>query len=161
MSRRIPWVALPIALAGALLAVTDGPAAVTGNPRAESVLARLPFSEAERAKILAGELVTTSSRESTSNRELAITMAFLIHDPPPDLVSKSQPAQAAESFFWVNFDIDGRPTLALTHRLVTQQADGTYVVADRHYYVSRSHNAVQVVAGIFPVAEGALVLYSN
>ena len=33
--------------------------------------------------------------------------------------------------------------------------------ADRHYYVSRSHNSVQVVAGIFPVAQGALVIYAN
>src|SRR5262249_1641645 len=92
MSRRIAWLALPIALAGVLLAVVDGPAAVAGNSRAEAVLARLPFSAAERAKILAGELFTTSSRESTSNRELAITMAFLIHDPPPDLVALFQQA---------------------------------------------------------------------
>ena len=35
------------------------------------------------------------------------------------------------------------------------------VLADRHYYVSRSHNAVQAIAGIFPVQEGALVIYGN
>ena len=74
---------------------------------------------------------------------------------------KSQPPKATEKFFWVNFAVDNQPTIALTHRLVVQQDDGTYVFADRHYYVSRSHNAVQAVAGIFPVQEGALVVYGN
>jgi hypothetical protein len=269
--------------------------------RAEAVLAQLPFTGGERQKILAGELVTTASKEQTSDRELAITMAFLIKDPPSDLVAmfekahlydieknvtaygelrgdgsladlqplrltpdadasakrfadasagtelnlssaeiaafralpekttaaveaelrkvllaryqayhakglagiapydrgggkssnpaedltratkaspvlareapevvtallnypKSQPAKTTERFFWVNFDIDDKPTIALTHRLVTTQDDGTYVLVDRHYYVSRSHNDVQAIAGIFPVQEGALVLYGN
>ena len=277
------------------------PTLAQANPRAEAVLAKLPFSDGERKKILAGGLVTTASREQTSDRELAITMAFLIRKPPPDLATmfekasaydgdksvtafgelkgdgsvadlqslrlepngdaeaqryadakaghelnlssaeiaayralpdkskaaveaelrkqllaryqayrsqglagiapydrgggkssspaevltlatkaspvlaheapdvvtalldypKSQPAKAVEKFFWVNFKVDNRPTIALTHRLIAPQADGTYVLTDRHYYVSRSHNAVQAVGGVFPVQEGALVLYGN
>ncbi len=49
----------------------------------------------------------------------------------------------------------------MTHRLISPQDDGTYVVADRHYYVSRSHDAVQSVAGLFPVEGGALVLFAS
>jgi hypothetical protein len=295
-----PWPSASAAglLAAALLGAGAAPPAAQANPRAEALLAQLPFSAAERGRIVAGELVTTGSAEQTSNRELAITMAFLIGDPPADLAARferandyaadaavtahgelrgegslaqleglrlapggdaearrfaaasagsdlnlssaeiaalrepsgaaveaelrrlllgrfqayragglagiapydrgrgrstqpaedlrhasqaspllareapelvkallefprAQPAQARQSFFWVNFAIDGRPTLALTHRLALSQPDGTYVLADRHYYVSRSHNAVQVVAGIFPAQEGALVLYGN
>ena len=277
------------------------PALAQTNPRAKALLAQLPFSDGERQQILAGKLVTAASREQTSDRELAITMAFLIKDSPSDLVAmfekaylydidrsatthgelrgdgsladlqalrltpngdaeakrfadasagtdlnlstaeiaafralpertnaaveaelrevllaryqvyrarglagiapydrgggkstnpaddlrratnaspvlageapeavaallnypKSQPARATERFFWVNFEIDGQPTIALTHRLVTPQDDGTFVLADRHYYVTRSHNAVQAIAGIFPVQEGALVIYAN
>jgi hypothetical protein len=262
------------------------------------LLTQLPFSAGERRDILAGKLVSTSSREKTSDRELAITMAFLVRKPPLDLVAmftkatgydtdsnakaygefrgdgtaadlqslrlgdaeaqrfakakpgedlnlssaeiatvqalpdkstagietavrtllleryrayrakglagiasydrgggkstdpaeflrkatnaspvlareapevvtallqypRAQPPKATEKFFWVTFDIDGRPTIALTHRLVSPQDDGTYVLVDRHYYVSRSHNAVQIVAGILPVTEGALVVYAN
>jgi len=296
--------ATAVQIAAAALAVSAlvaVPATVHANPRAEALLAQMPFSEGERKKILAGELVTTASREKTSDRELAITMAFLINKPPPDLAAmfekasgyetdktatahgefrgagsladlqalrlapsgdqearrfadakagddlnlssaeiaafralpekttvaveaqlralllarfqayrasglagiapydrgggkntnpadvltqatkaspvlakeapevvaallnypQSQPPKATEKFFWVNFTVDGRPTIALTHRLVSPQDDGTYVFADRHYYVSRSHNAVQVIAGIFPVQEGALVIYGN
>lgn len=291
----------PIAVvaAAALIPILLGlPTGAGANPRADSVLEALPFSASERRQIMAGELVTTASREQTSDRELAITMAFLIRNPPSNLVDqftratgydtdsqarahgpltgngdlaqlqalrlgdaearrfadaspgtdlnlsaaeiatlralpdkstasvetavrnllleryraykarglagiaaydrgsgrqskpaealraastaspllareapevvkalleypKGQPPGAREVFFWVNFDIDGRPTLSLTQRLVSPQSDGTYVLADRHYYVSRSHNAVQIVAGIFPVSEGALVVYAN
>jgi hypothetical protein len=291
----------PRAAATAVLLALAAPASAQGNPRAEALLAQLPFSAAEQRRIQAGELVTTASRERTSNRELAITMAFLIRDPPADLASmfekaygydadqtvtahgelhgdgsladlqalrltpngdaearrfaeaspgtdlnlsteeiaafralperttaaveaelrrmllaryqayrarglagiqpyarsrgrstnpaddlrrateaspvlareapevvralldfpRSQPAKSTESFLWVNFDIDRRPTIALTHRLIIPQNDGTLVFVDRHYYVSRSHNAVQKIAGIFPVQEGAMVIYAN
>jgi len=290
-----------VAIAFAALALLPVSALAQQNPRAEALLAQLPFSDSERQQIMAGKLVTTASREQTSDRELAITMAFLIKEPPSDLIAmfekahqydidksatahgelhgdgsladlqglhlkpdadaaakryadaspgtdlnlsaaeiaefralpdkttaaveeelrkvllaryqayraqglagiapydrgggkstnpaedlkratnaspvlareapevvaallnypKSQPAKATEKFFWVNFDIDDKPTIALTHRLVSPQADGTYVVADRHYYVSRSHNDVQAIGGIFPVQEGALVIYAN
>lgn len=248
------------------------PTAAAANERAESVLEALGFSAAERRQIVAGELVTTASRAQTSDRELAISMAFLIRNPPADLVDQftratayetdtqaraygpitgqrtaaelqglrlgdaearrfadarpgtdlnlsaaesaalralpdkgtaaveaavrdllldryrayrarglagiaaydrgggkqsdpaaalrgattaspvlqreapemvkalleypgGQPADAREAFLWVNFDIDQRPTLSLTHRLASRQSDGTFVLADRHYYV--------------------------
>jgi len=303
MSTRIemPRTAVLFKVAATLLAMGVVPATGHANPRAEALLAQLPFSEGERKSILAGKLVTTASKEKTSDRELAITMAFLINDPPPDLTvmfqkasgyasdknttgygelrgdgsladlqalrlepngdaeaarfanakagddlnlssaeiaafralpekakaaveeelrkmllarfqayrtrglagitpydrgggktrspgeeltqatkaspvlareapevvaallnyPKSQPARATEKFFWVNFVVDGRPTIALTQRLVTPQDDGTSVFVDRHYYVSRSHNALQAIAGVFPVQEGALIIYAN
>ncbi len=284
-----------------LLLASAAHAEVHVSPRAEALLAELPFTAAERGEILAGDLVTTATGDSASDRELAITMAFLIADPPADLAAKfeaasdyakdksvtvygalhgdgsladlkalrlapageaearhfidaepgldlnlssgeiakfsalpegdtaavetelknlllaryrayratglagiapyargggkeskpgdellkgtkasrvvakeapdvmaalldypkSPPAGATERFFWVNFAIDGRPTFTLTHRLVAPRPDGSFVFTDRHYYVSRSHNDVQMVAGIFPVDGGALVLYST
>ena len=287
----------------AVLAVVAvvGPSGASAASKAEDVLAELPFTAAERQRIMAGELVTTTSREQTSDRELAVTMAFVIHEPPSGLVAeferavgyasdpsvtafgelhgdgslddlnalrltpdgdaearrfvgatgstdinrsseeiaafhalhdkpraavedelkqrllaryrayrsqglagiapydrgdgkqanpadelrketkaspvfakeapevvaalldypRSQPAGVTSRFFWVNFALDDRPTICLTHRLIAARADGTYVLVDRHYYVSRSHHDVQAVAGIFPVAQGALVLYAN
>src|SRR5262245_31319594 len=80
-------------IAIALLALLAAPAVVdAANPRAEAVLAQLPFSDAERKKILAGELVTTASKEKTSDRELAISMAFLINKPPSNLSEMFQKA---------------------------------------------------------------------
>ena len=97
MSTHIISFAVPATVAATLLAVVAGPMVARANPRAEALLAQLPFSEGERKRILAGELVTTASREKTSDRELAITMAFLISKPPPDLAAMFQKASAYQT----------------------------------------------------------------
>ncbi len=74
------------------LALLPVQAVAQTNPRAEALLTQLPFSSGERQRILAGQLVTTASREQTSDRELAITMAFLINNPPADLVAMFEKA---------------------------------------------------------------------
>src|SRR5262245_27671190 len=91
--------ALAISIALAIVPVGTFPVLATAgtNPRAETVLAQFPFSESERKRILAGDLVTTASREKTSDRELAITMAFLIKDPPADLATMFQQASGYEN----------------------------------------------------------------
>jgi len=88
--------AVPFAVACSVLAICTTPVHAA-NQRAENVLASLPFSANERKQILAGELVATSGREKTSDRELAITMAFLIRKPPPDLVAMFQKAAGYNS----------------------------------------------------------------
>lgn len=286
-------------LAVTLIALLCLPAAASAVSPAEAILAEMPFTEAERKRILAGELVTAGAEE-TSDRELAVVMAFLIKDPPADLVERfrkatgydvdkevtshgelggggladlqamtltpngdaeakryleakggedlnlssaeiaafqalgdktkpavedqlrklllarlqayksgglagiapydrgggktrspaddlrkaiqaarvlakeapafqavllsypnSKPAGLEESFYWVNFEIDERPTISLTHRLAMPLGEGAFVIADRHYYVSRSHNALQAVAAVFPAQQGSIVFYGN
>lgn len=282
-----------------------GSARAVAAPAAQDVLAGMPFSAAERQHILSGDMVATAAKES-SERELAVAMAFLLHQPPSDLVvqfraaselktdpiissygeitgagapadfkdlalvpdreqvalhyldakpgadwnldtaeiaafaalkaqnlggtdvvprveaelhrmlsarytayragglsaiapydrggSKRRPgeellqatqaaalvaqcapalqqvllmypqaksAQLEEHFFWINFKIDEQPTIVLSHRLAQQLDDGGYLVADRHYYVSRSHNTVQVIGGLLPVNEGTIVFWIN
>src|SRR5262245_14596868 len=90
MSTRSMAIRVPVAIT--LLGMVAGPATVHADRRAEAVLAQLGFSDSEQKEILAGELVTKTSREQTSNRELAITMVFLIDKPPPDLVAMFQAA---------------------------------------------------------------------
>jgi hypothetical protein len=73
---------------------------------------------------------------------------------------KSVPKDVEERLHWVNFRIDDKPTLALVHRIDHREGD-VYVFAERHFYVSRSHNSVQAIGGAFPVEGGTVVLYVN
>ncbi|MDJ0851137.1 MAG: hypothetical protein QNK04_22420 [Myxococcota bacterium] len=73
---------------------------------------------------------------------------------------KFRPEGLSERFYWVNFRVDDKPTIALVHRMDDLEGD-VYVFAERHFYVSRSHNTVQTVGGAFPVDEGTVVLYVN
>ncbi len=66
-----------------------------------------------------------------------------------------------ERFLWLNFEIDGLPTFVLSHRMSVELAGGVHALAQRHYFVGRSHNTVQVVGAMSPVEEGTLVVYAN
>jgi hypothetical protein len=61
-----------------------------------------------------------------------------------------------QSFYWVNANMDGKPTYVLTHILAASDGAARAVVA-RQYYVSASYNAAQVVAGFLPVQGGTVV----
>lgn len=67
-----------------------------------------------------------------------------------------------ESFSWINFNIDGKPTISLVHK-VTWKQDKLFLMMHRHFYVSRGHNSVQLTGGGIPVEdnESLLVLASR
>lgn len=55
----------------------------------------------------------------------------------------NKPEGLEESFSWMNFEVDGKPTVSLVHRMGLLDGD-VYVFSERHFYVSRSHNCIQV-----------------
>lgn len=65
-----------------------------------------------------------------------------------------------EDFYWLAYDIDGKPTYVLTHIMAAPDGDAA-VVVQRQYYVSTGYNAEQAVAGFLPVEEGTVVVYVN
>jgi hypothetical protein len=62
-----------------------------------------------------------------------------------------------ESFSWINFNIEDKPTISLVHK-VMWKLDNTYLIMHRHFYVSRGHNSVQAVGGGIPVEEDKTLL---
>lgn len=73
----------------------------------------------------------------------------------------SKPEDLEESFSWVNFKIDEKPTIALVHKMGLRVAD-VYVFCQRHFYVSRGHNSIQGLGGAFPVeSKEVVVIYGS
>jgi hypothetical protein len=66
----------------------------------------------------------------------------------------------SETFHWINYDIDGKPTYVLTHRIIMPDGDAR-IIAQRQFYVSTGYNAGQAVTGFMPVSEGTVVIYAN
>jgi hypothetical protein len=58
-----------------------------------------------------------------------------------------------EAWFWVASEIDEKLTVSLIHHLGYTQAD-SFFFCERQFYVSRSHNSVQGVGGMFPLDQG-------
>jgi hypothetical protein len=65
-----------------------------------------------------------------------------------------------EQFFWILYDIDGKPNYVLSHHFSAPVGD-TQLVVNRQFYVANTYNVMQEVAGFFPVKEGTLVIYVN
>jgi len=62
-----------------------------------------------------------------------------------------------EHFYWLNIDLFGRPTYALSHRMLFQVGE-VYFASDRHYYTSHDYNSLQQGVTALPTKDGTLVI---
>jgi len=73
---------------------------------------------------------------------------------------EGKPAGLEEHFYWLSYDLDGRPNYTLRHRLAMPVGE-IFAVADREFYVSHGYNTSQAFAGFIPVPEGTLIVYRS
>ena len=73
---------------------------------------------------------------------------------------EGKPAGLEEHFYWLRYNLDGRPNYTLRHRLAMPVGE-VFTVADREFYVSHGYNTSQAFAGLIPVPEGTLVVYRS
>ena len=70
------------------------------------------------------------------------------------------PAGAEEKFFWLNREVQGRPTAILVHRVILSVGTGE-VILTRQFYAGHSYNANQLTIVCVPYRDGSLVFYLN
>ncbi len=122
--------------------------------RAGGLPAIAPYDRGDRPSQPAVELRRATDMSPLLAQYAPAFKAVLLSYP------RDKPARLEEEFLWINYNIDDLPTISLSHRMALPMNNG-YVVADRHYYVSRSHNSVQEVAALLSVEEGTLAIYVN
>ena len=76
------------------------------------------------------------------------------------LYPQGKPVGIEEQFYWLRYDLDGRPNYTLRHRLAMQVGE-FFALADREFYVSHGYNTSQAFAGLIPVPEGTVVVYRS
>ena len=70
------------------------------------------------------------------------------------------PAGADDDYFWARVEVDGRPSVALVHRLSVD--DGArHLVGQRSFYISHFFDSGESLVAVAPVAEGTLFLYQD
>jgi hypothetical protein len=62
-----------------------------------------------------------------------------------------------EHFYWLNLDLFGRPTYALSHRMLFQVGE-VYFASDRHFYTGHDYNSLQQGVTALPTKDGTLVI---
>jgi hypothetical protein len=73
---------------------------------------------------------------------------------------KAMPEGVEEHFYWVNREVENRPTAILGHRILQTTPSGALIVA-REFYVGHSYNASQLIVGALPYRAGTLVFYGH
>lgn len=71
-----------------------------------------------------------------------------------------KPAGLEEHFYWLCYNLDGRPNYTLRQRMALAVGE-VFATADREFYVSHGYNTSQAIAGLIPVPEGTLVVYQS
>jgi hypothetical protein len=106
------------------------------------------------------------NREPSGELRRASEAARLLKQHAPALqhlllsYPQEKPAGLEERFYWLRYDLDGRPNYTLRHRLAMPVGE-FFAVADREFYVSHGYNTSQAFAGLIPVPEGTLVVYRS
>jgi hypothetical protein len=124
--------------------------------RAGGLSASAPYDRGDGNMRQVGEGLLQATEASKVAAQYAPAIQDLLLNYP-----HGNPTQLEQRFFWINFTIDGQATIVLSHRVAQHLNGGGYVVADRHYYVGRSHNSVQAIGGVLPVDEGSIVFWTN
>jgi hypothetical protein len=70
------------------------------------------------------------------------------------------PAGAEERFFWLNHQVQSRPTAILGHRAMLSTSNGE-VILSRQFYAGHSYNSNQLTIACLPYLNGSLVFYAN
>ena len=70
------------------------------------------------------------------------------------------PAGAKEKFFWLNREVQSRPTAILAHRVMLSAGPGE-VILTRQFYAGHSYNSNQLTIVCVPYRDGSLVFYMN
>lgn len=105
---------------------------------------------------------TQSSKELISTTE---TMT-LLRDKHPTLYQavRNYPAQGSDfvqhRYFWVKRTVENRPQFSLRHEMTRVDPGSVYVI-DRHYYMSHTLNALQVLILCLPYQDGTLIALVN
>lgn len=116
-----------------------------------------PYARKEKNFEPGKELLERTQKLKTAAKVSPEFVKYLIEYPN----SKPSP-NVKESYGWINFNIDDKPTFSLFHKISWKINDHFYLMCHRHFYVSRGHNSVQSIAASVPVEhDNTLLLYSS
>jgi hypothetical protein len=70
------------------------------------------------------------------------------------------PVGTEEKFFWLNREVQSRPTAILVHRVMLSVGTGEVIIS-RQFYAGHSYNSNQLTLVCLPYRDGSLVFYMN
>jgi hypothetical protein len=113
-----------------------------------------PYERKNGLRLQAGEELSLSIKQMKLLAKYVPSVhAALLNYP----AAKDGQKALEEHFYWLNLDLFGRPTYALSHRMLFQVGEA-YFASDRHYYTSHDYNSLQQGVTALPTKDGTLVI---
>jgi len=115
-----------------------------------------PYARKSGRHLLASDELSISLKQSKLlAKYLPSVYDALVKYPATTLQQGEEPE---EQFLWINSDVLGRPTYALSHRMLFKVGEA-YVFMDRQYYASHDYNGLQQGALALQTESGTVVVY--
>ncbi len=73
---------------------------------------------------------------------------------------RAQPEGSQHQFLWLKRDVEGRPTFVLSHRAL-YETDDAIVSVERHFYVGRFYNSLQMSSFISSQGSESIIILLN
>ena len=115
-----------------------------------------PYARKRGPHLLASDELSLATKQSKLlAKYLPSVYDALVKYPATPLNQGKEPE---EQFLWINSEVLGRPTYALSHRMLFQAGEAS-VFVDRQYYASHDYNCLQQGAAALPTNDGTVVVY--
>ena len=113
-----------------------------------------PYERENGRRLRAGDELSLSTKEMKLLAKYAPSVHTALLNYP---AAKDGQKALEEHFYWLNMDLFGRPTYALSHRMLFQDGE-VYYASDRHFYTSHDYNSLQQGVTALPTEDGTLVI---
>ncbi len=108
----------------------------------------------------------SKSAEPAEELRKAAEASSLIKKAYPELYNafanypKGDQSKLKSTFVWIKQNVQDRPTLILSHRMLFED-EGLVFRAERQFYVGQSYNSLQITIGLFPTGDRTTLFYLN
>jgi hypothetical protein len=122
--------------------------------RAKGLAGIAPYERAGGRRLIASDELSLAIKQMKLLAKYVPSVHAALLDYP---AAKDGQKALEEHFYWLNLDLFGRPTYALSHRMLFQIGEA-YFASDRHYYTSHDYNSLQQGVTALPTKDGTLVI---
>jgi hypothetical protein len=122
--------------------------------RAKGLAGIAPYERASGRRLIASDELSLAIKQMKLLAKYVPSVYGTLLNYP---AAKDGQKALEEHFYWLNLDLFGRPTYALSHRMLFQVGD-VYFASDRHYYTSHDYNSLQQGVTALPTKDGTLVI---
>jgi len=122
--------------------------------RAKGLAGIAPYERADGRRVLASDELSLALKQMKILAKYVPAVHTALLNYP---AAKDGQKALEEHFYWLNIDLFGRPTYALSHRMLFQVGD-VYFASDRHFYTGHDYNSLQQGVAALPTKDGTLVI---